>query len=173
MFYERWLNMSHWCKFCGRTQPNEKFSGLGHKRHICRECARIPLEERQIIEQMAEIANFLDQSNISKQNMKRLKELASFANQEVSEQAQAVLEVALFQTHKRRRFKNMLQKRPDLIKKLGELGLISPWLKYENGVTFDFDDEYRDEPPDDIVEYEYMQEEAFDDEGEGEGEGFF
>jgi len=30
----------HYCYVCGRDRPNEKFSGRGHKRHICKDCVR-------------------------------------------------------------------------------------------------------------------------------------
>lgn len=34
-----------WC--CGSTRPNERFSGRNHARHLCRDCARLPAEERE------------------------------------------------------------------------------------------------------------------------------
>ena len=33
---------------CERTRPNEKFSGKGHRNHICKECASIPADERPL-----------------------------------------------------------------------------------------------------------------------------
>ncbi len=30
----------HYCKACGRTRANEKFSGKGHRQHICKDCKR-------------------------------------------------------------------------------------------------------------------------------------
>ncbi len=30
----------HYCRVCGRQRANEKFSGKGHARHICRDCER-------------------------------------------------------------------------------------------------------------------------------------
>ena len=30
--------MGHYCHACGGTRPNEKFSGRGHAKHICRDC---------------------------------------------------------------------------------------------------------------------------------------
>lgn len=30
--------MGHYCRICGRTRANEKFSGKGHKNHICKDC---------------------------------------------------------------------------------------------------------------------------------------
>jgi len=37
----------HFCWCCRRLRPNEKFSGGNHPRHLCRECARLPAEERE------------------------------------------------------------------------------------------------------------------------------
>jgi hypothetical protein len=34
-----------WC--CRRMRPNERFSGRNHARHLCRECAHLPAEERE------------------------------------------------------------------------------------------------------------------------------
>ena len=31
--------MGHYCRICGRTRANEKFSGKGHKNHICKDCS--------------------------------------------------------------------------------------------------------------------------------------
>ena len=72
--------MGHYCRICGRTRPNEKFSGKGHRIHVCKECARKPKEERDVIEQKEEIFNYLNQSHISKKNVSRLKVLASSSN---------------------------------------------------------------------------------------------
>jgi len=30
--------MGHYCRICGRTRANEKFSGKGHRNHICKDC---------------------------------------------------------------------------------------------------------------------------------------
>ncbi|MDD2481199.1 MAG: hypothetical protein PHF82_03590 [Lutispora sp.] len=39
--------MGHYCRICGRTRANEKFSGKGHKNHICKDCSRKPKQEGQ------------------------------------------------------------------------------------------------------------------------------
>lgn len=31
----------HFCKVCGMVKANEKFSGKGHRRHICKDCAKL------------------------------------------------------------------------------------------------------------------------------------
>lgn len=35
----------HWCWSCDRVLPNERFSGAGHARHLCRDCSRLGAEE--------------------------------------------------------------------------------------------------------------------------------
>lgn len=42
--------MGHYCRICGRERPNEKFSGKGHRAHVCRDCYRLPKEEFERIE---------------------------------------------------------------------------------------------------------------------------
>lgn len=34
----------HYCKVCGETKANEKFSGKGHAKHICKKCQSLPKE---------------------------------------------------------------------------------------------------------------------------------
>ncbi len=31
--------MGHYCRICGRERANEKFSGKGYKKHVCKECS--------------------------------------------------------------------------------------------------------------------------------------
>jgi hypothetical protein len=35
----------HFCWSCGRTRPNERFSGGGHARHLCKDCNKLGQEE--------------------------------------------------------------------------------------------------------------------------------
>jgi len=54
--------MGHYCKICGKSRPNEKFSGKGHKNHICKACSKLPREQIAKTEQMEKIFNYLCQS---------------------------------------------------------------------------------------------------------------
>ena len=36
----------YYCKICGRCRSNERFSGRGHRAHICKDCAKFPVEKR-------------------------------------------------------------------------------------------------------------------------------
>lgn len=119
--------MGHSCRICGMRKANEKFSGAGHKRHICKECSKLSKDTLIQIEQSCEIAGFMEQSNISRKNMKRLQELAAGDNTIITESALLVLEVAKFRPYKKRRIQILAKKRPLLLRKLKESGLIFPF----------------------------------------------
>ena len=116
--------MGHWCRICDRILPNEKFSGKGHKNHICKKCARLPKEKLKEIDQENEIFGYLRQSNISKKNLARLKNLSTSSNKEIAELASIVLEVGRVKPHKRRRLKYLARENKELLRKLDETGLI-------------------------------------------------
>ena len=116
--------MGHWCRICGATKSNESFSGKGHKNHICKECSRKPKEEIEKIDHLAEIINFMDQSNISKKNKIRLKELVNSENNKISELAKLVLEVAMIKATKKGRIKLLAKENRQLLFKLEEEGLV-------------------------------------------------
>ena len=114
----------HYCRICGKTRPNEKFSGKGHRNHICKECARKPKSEINEIDQTEEIFSFMQQSHISKKNVDRLTVLAESENKKISELAGIVLEVARVKPYNKRRLKVLARERRDLLEKLDETGLI-------------------------------------------------
>ena len=114
----------HYCRICRRTRPNEKFSGKGHRNHICKDCARKPKSDIDEIDQKQEIFGYLEQSNISKKNINRLSILAASDNSKIAELAEIVLDVAKIKPHKKRRLKVLAKERRDLLAKLEETGLI-------------------------------------------------
>ena len=116
--------MGHYCRICGRDRPNEKFSGKGHRVHVCKDCSRLPKEERHQGEVKDEIAGFLHQSNISEKNLSRLTALATSEKPEIAELAKVVLEIGKVKPHKRKRLSFLARNHHDLILKLEETGLI-------------------------------------------------
>jgi methionyl-tRNA synthetase len=58
----------HYCKVCGEILPNEKFTGKGHAAHICKSCARKPLDEQQEAVALNHICRTFRYSNLSRQN---------------------------------------------------------------------------------------------------------
>jgi RNase P subunit RPR2 len=104
-------------------RPNERFSGKGRRAHVCRECSHLPGEEIRERSEEREIVGFIRQSHISERNVSRLEKLAESENARIAELARTVLEVARFKPHRRRRFVLLARERPDLLRKLEEMGL--------------------------------------------------
>lgn len=113
--------MPHHCRICGRSRRNEKFSGRGHRNHICKDCQRLPRDQRDHIERMDELYRFLEQSNISRKNIARLEILAQHASSEVKDLALLILEVARVKPHKRRRWRFLAQNYSELFLRLKAL----------------------------------------------------
>ena len=86
----------------------------------------MPREERDRIDRLNELDNFLNQSHISPKNIARLEVLTQHCSGEVRELAKLLLEVARLTPHKRRRWKILAQKDPILLSK------VKP-LRYEYG----------------------------------------
>ena len=116
--------MGHYCRICGRSRPNEKFSGRGHRIHVCKECHRLPREERECIELSEQLHGFLDQSNISDKNVARLKSLAGHKDHQIANLAALILEIALVLPGKRNRWLKLAQRhRPLFDRSVALLGV--------------------------------------------------
>jgi hypothetical protein len=128
--------MGHYCWVCGRTRANEKFSGKGHARHVCKDCQRLPHEERDAVQALRDIQGFLDQRNISDKNISRLKSLLRSPNQEVHQKAELLLEVARLAPRKRKRWGLLARQEPELLNRLIEAGLLLgvPFVEEPDGV---------------------------------------
>ena len=66
------LVMGRYCRVCGRNRPHEHFGGRGQRAIICKSCRRLPRERRMRALWLNEIYGFLEQSNVSKKNLRRL-----------------------------------------------------------------------------------------------------
>ena len=106
--------MGHFCRICGRTKANERFSGRGHRDHICKDCQQMPREKRDRIEVLDELWDFLDQSSISTKNIGRLQNLVAHPDLEVQRLATMVLDVALVHPYKRRRWRHLAARHTEL-----------------------------------------------------------
>jgi len=106
--------MGHYCRICGRERANEKFSGKGHKIHVCKDCMRLPKGERQAVEQEQEIWGYLSQSSISAGNLSRLKKLAASPNEGIAGMARLALEIGRVHPQKRHRLRFLAREGKDL-----------------------------------------------------------
>ena len=48
-------NRGHYCRICGELKANEKFSGKGHARHICKACSKLSVVQRNEMQKMNRI----------------------------------------------------------------------------------------------------------------------
>jgi hypothetical protein len=151
--------MAHFCRICHRYRPNEKFSGGGHRIHVCRNCQKRPASERARIENTDEIHGFLTQSHISEKNLGRLRALAASSDESVAGMARVVLEIGKVHPYKRNRFKFLLWKRRDLLNQLSEVGFGDIYMWFPDEVSSneaDSDETYSDE------EYEALERDRFE-----------
>ncbi len=126
--------MGRYCRICGRIRANEKFGGKGRRRYICRDCRQRPKAELRRILCEQEIWGLWQQSNISKKNMRRLKELTRSTEPQIAELASIVLDAARVKPDKRCRFKFLANHQPGLLRQLIRIGLY----------THDWDEQHND-----------------------------
>ena len=80
-----------WC--CGRRRPNERFSGRGHARCICRECERLPAEEREYRQGERDIERLLhDGLYVPRKRRAQLQRFLEHPNARVRDLARRILE---------------------------------------------------------------------------------
>lgn len=84
----------------------------------------MPNEKREQIIYEDEIFNFLRQSHITKKNISRLRKLAVSPYERIAKMAGIVLEVVKVKPYKKKRLKELAEKRRDLLHKLECTGLI-------------------------------------------------
>jgi hypothetical protein len=115
--------MGHYCRICGRSRPNEQFSGRGHRIHVCKQCQGLPGNERERIELLDELHGFLHQSFISAKNVARLETLVGHGDHQVAEFAALILQIARMFPGKRNRWLKLArQHRPLFDQTLAFLG---------------------------------------------------
>lgn len=118
----------HYCWMCGRHRPNERFSGKGHARHLCKECSKLPESERERVQNLRNLEQMWEQRNISPQNIAMLEALAQSPELDVQRMAGLLLEVARVHPGKRKRIGYLAHHAPDLLRRLEAYGLVLPLL---------------------------------------------
>ena len=110
--------MGHYCHLCGQTRANEKFSGRGHRDHVCRDCAQHPAAWRDRLECLEELHHFLEQSHISARNCDRLKILCQHHDPEIRPLAELISDIARVHPYKHRRVPNLARRHPPLFARM-------------------------------------------------------
>jgi hypothetical protein len=117
--------MSHYCRICGSYRANERFTGRGHRAHVCKDCQKLPSDDRASIEAEDEISDFLfRQTHISERNLARLRLHCGSQDPRVAGMAEAVLAAAVVAPYKRRRFRVLRRSHPHILRQLADAGLL-------------------------------------------------
>jgi len=150
--------MGHFCYICQRVRANERFSGRGHRDHVCKDCARLPRETRKELEILSELERMLHQSHISERNQDRLLSLTQHPAPKVVRTATVLLEPARSYPFRRRRLVR-LRRNPDLLRRLitelpagmweGYVGRYGDSLEDPGELLRGFDSGLPDLPPED------------------------
>lgn len=155
--------MGHWCWVCGRILANERFSGKGHARHICKECSKLPKEDIQKESDSRFLYQILfKQRRISPKNIKMLRAMSEKYTGELQAQAEAVLELAQIRPHKKKRMGYIYFNHRELFDRLVKLNiiddLITPSIEAEEAAEAYYDTL---ELPDENYEDENRSEEGW------------
>jgi len=117
--------MGHFCWMCRRSRPNEAFSGGNHGRHLCRECARIPYEERERTNRLRNLWSILRrQSVISRKNMRMAVEWSTDEDSQLAELAQIVAEVGRVHPGRKHRLSFIESRHPALWARMVAAGVV-------------------------------------------------
>ena len=95
----------HYCKVCGRFRANEKFTGKGHATHICKDCAKLPPEEKAKQETLNRLFNL--PWYLSKEQKAWLKNRMQDRRPEVKALAQEQYDMRFGRRHQEMQLDNM------------------------------------------------------------------
>lgn len=84
----------HYCRICGEYKANEKFSGKGHARHICKECQSLPKEVQADMARCNEVERAAFKFPMSRQDWELLEKYAKkYKDKESGQFAQDMLDM--------------------------------------------------------------------------------
>ncbi len=83
----------HYCKICGERKANEKFTGKGHARHICKECQSLPDEVKADMVRCNDVMRLFGKYPFSRKDWELLEKYAKkYAKKESGQLAQSILD---------------------------------------------------------------------------------
>ena len=84
----------HYCRICGEYKANEKFSGKGHARHICKECQSLPEDVKADMVRCNEVERAAFKYPMSRQDWELLEKYAKkYKDKESGQFAQDMLDM--------------------------------------------------------------------------------
>jgi hypothetical protein len=87
-------------------RPNERFSGRNHSRHLCRECSKLPTEEREYRQGERDIERLLRGLYVSRKHKARFNQFLGHPITRVRELATTILAEEWRQAEERRRMRD-------------------------------------------------------------------
>lgn len=83
----------HYCRICGEYKANEKFTGKGHARHICKECQSLPDEVKADMVRCNDVMRLFGKYPFSKKDWELLEKYSKrYADKESGQLAQSILD---------------------------------------------------------------------------------
>lgn len=84
----------HYCRICGEYKANEKFSGKGHTRHICKQCQSLPKDVQADMVRCNEVERAAFKFPMSRQDWELLERYAAkYKDKESGQLAQDMLDM--------------------------------------------------------------------------------
>ena len=81
----------HYCWCCGCHRPNERFSGKGHRRRLCKDCSKLGKEELEYRQHIRNIDQLLDwDGRIRRKQRQAFDQYLNHADERVRAYAQEV-----------------------------------------------------------------------------------
>ena len=81
----------HYCKVCGITKANEKFSGKGHAKHICKVCWKLPKSKQYEEEMSNKLIGIAMKYHLTKSDWGQLEKATKSSNLNVRDLAKELL----------------------------------------------------------------------------------
>lgn len=83
----------HYCRICGEYKANEKFTGKGHARHICKKCQSLPDEVKADMVRCNDVMRLFGKYPFARKDWELLEKYSKkYADKESGQLAQSILD---------------------------------------------------------------------------------
>lgn len=83
----------HYCRICGEYKANEKFTGKGHARHICKKCQSLPDDVKADMVRCNDVMRLFGKYPFSRKDWELLEKYSKkYADKESGQLAQSILD---------------------------------------------------------------------------------
>ena len=83
----------HYCRICGEYKANEKFTGKGHARHICKKCQFLPDDVKADMVRCNDVMRLFGKYPFSRKDWELLEKYSKkYADKESGQLAQSILD---------------------------------------------------------------------------------